>query len=100
MDQLSRLTHTPLALLEKLLSLSGNEIEALPSIPSGMDQAVALVGIYRRVAEVYPTSEAQDEWLKKENAVFEGNRPIDVMAMSPEHLAYVSYIVESGLRLT
>ncbi|MBC7395962.1 MAG: hypothetical protein H7333_00845 [Bdellovibrionales bacterium] len=98
--KLALLSHTPAALLEQMLTLNTNEVESLPSIPAGMDQVVSLVGIYQRVAQAYPEPTAQNEWLMKENPVFEGNRPIDIMAMSPEHLAYVSYIVESGLRLT
>ena len=98
-EKLARLSHTSDELLSRMLSLSKSEIELLPSIPSGMDNAVSLVGIYRRVAEAYPEPSSQNEWLLKENSVLEGNRPIDVMAMSSEHLAYVSYIVESGLRL-
>ncbi len=100
LPKLALLSHTSPELLEKMLALKNEEIDRLPSIPAGMDQAVALVGIYQRVAQAYPEPSEQNEWLLRENSVLEGNRPIDVMAMSPEHLAYVSYIVESGLRLT
>ena len=99
LEKLARLSHTRGEILTQMFALSQAEIDSLPSVPSGLDNAVALVGVYRRVAEAYPDAAAQNEWLLKENSVLEGNRPIDAMAMSPEHLAYVSYVVESGLRL-
>ena len=97
--QLARLGHVPVDKLEKAFQLSPTEISQLPSVPEGLENLVALIGIYRRVAQAYPEPAAQNEWLLRSNSVLEGNRPIDVMAMSPEHLAYVSYVVESGLRL-
>jgi hypothetical protein len=99
LEKLAKLSHTDGARLSELMGLSGSALEHLPSIPAGMENAAHLVGIYRRVKGVYPTPESQNEWLTRNNSVFEGLRPIDIMAMSPEHLAYVSYTVESGLRL-
>ena len=98
--KLSKIAHVSEAVLKQYLSYSPEAIDGLPSIPQGLEPAVALVGVFRRVQGVYPTAEEQNHWLTHPNSVFEGNRPIDVMAMSPEHLAYVSYAVESGLRLT
>ena len=98
-SELSRLAHADESLLLKYFQYSRDELAALPTIPLGFEHASHLVGIYRRVEGEYPTPAEQNEWLKRPNSVFEGNRPIDVMAMSPEHLAYISYVVESGLRL-
>jgi hypothetical protein len=99
-DQLARLCHCPVDVLEKHLALSADQIHALPTVPAGFDAAVTLIGIFRNIRATYPESRDQNGWLQKENSVFEGHRPIDVMAMSPEHLAFVGYTVESGLRLT
>lgn len=98
-SELSRLSHISEEVLAPYLKLSMAEIDALPSVPSGLENAMGLVGIFRRIQDVYPTPELQNDWLKKPNQIFEGNRPIDVMAMSPDHLLYVGYAVESGLRL-
>lgn len=97
--KLSRVSHVSEVQLTHFLSLSPEQISELPSIPLGLEPAVALVGVFRRVQTVYTTAEEQNTWLLNPNSVFEGNRPIDIMAMSPEHLAYISYVVESGLRL-
>ncbi len=99
LEKLSKLCHVDQSVLKHFLDMSSAEVSELPSIPTGLESAVALVGIYRRVSTVYKTPEEQNQWLTRANSVFEGNRPIDVMSMSPDHLAYVSYTVESGLRL-
>ncbi len=98
-SDLARLAHIEEPLLQKYFKMNASELQALPTIPSGLEHASHLVGVYRRVEGEYPNASDQNEWLKKPNSVFEGNRPIDVMVMSPEHLAYISYIVESGVRL-
>ncbi len=98
-EQLARISHVEEKVLLRYLALGPSEIKELPTVPAELDAAMPLVGLYRQVVKVYPTAELQNEWLKRPNTVFEGNRPIDVMAMSAEHLAYVCYAVESGLRL-
>ena len=100
LDQLARLCHCPVEVLQHHLALSETEIEGLPTVPAGFDSAVTLIGIFKNIRSTYPEPGDQNGWLLKENSVFEGHRPIDVMAMSPEHLAFVGYTVESGLRLT
>ena len=99
-DQLARLCHCPVEVLQHHLALSATEIEELPTVPAGFDSAVTLIGIFKNIRATYPEADDQNGWLQRENSVFEGHRPIDVMAMSPEHLAFVGYTVESGLRLT
>jgi len=97
--ELSRITHVSEADLGRYLSMSPDEVQALPSIPTGLENGVALVGLYRLLLTVYPTAQEQGQWLERPNSIFEGQRPIDVMAMSPGHLSYITYTVESGLRL-
>ena len=98
-SKLSKIAHVSESILNQYLVYSSEQIAALPSIPQGFEPSVALVGVFRRVQSVYPTAEEQNNWLSKANQILEGNTPIEVMAMSAEHLAYVSYVVESGLRL-
>jgi hypothetical protein len=98
-EQLARLCHCPVDRLKSHLALSAGEMEGPPTVPAGLDAAVTLVGIFKNIRDTYPDPHDQNGWLQRENSVFEGHRPIDVMAMSPEHLAFVGYTVESGLRL-
>ena len=97
--ELSRISHAEEADLKRYLALSNTEVLSLPTIPSGLEAAVGLVGLYRQLLTVYPSREEQLKWLELPNQVLEGRRPLEVMAMSPAHLAYVTYAVESGLRL-
>ncbi len=99
LEQLSRIAHVSKDLLEGFLKLPSAELSSAPSVPAGLENAVALVGLYRQLLTVYPAPEAQNHWLKRPNQVFDGHRPIDVITISPEHLAYAAYSVESGLRL-
>jgi len=97
--ELSRIAHVPVEELGRFFALEEEAVGGLPAVPAGFLGAVPLVGLFRMLVRTYPSPEAQNEWLKRPNGVFEGRRPIDVMAMSPDHLAYVAYTVESGLRL-
>jgi hypothetical protein len=96
---LSRLTHVPESTLKEHLKLTASELENLPTVPSDLSNSVALVSLFKRLQEEYPDAEEQNDWLKRPNSVLEGQVPVEVIALSPEHLAYVSYVVESGLRL-
>jgi uncharacterized protein (DUF2384 family) len=96
---LSRLTHVPESKLKEHLKLTVSELENLPTVPSDLSNAVALVSLFKRLQEEYPNAEEQNDWLKRPNSVLEGQVPVEVIALSPEHLAYVSYVVESGLQL-
>jgi hypothetical protein len=97
--ELSKISHIPESVLSKYFSLNQEELANLPAVPSELLGGVALVGLFRKLITTYPTPEQQNEWLKRPNSVFEGHRPIDIIAMSPDHLAFVAYSVESGLRL-
>jgi hypothetical protein len=98
-SDLSHMTSIPEAELQHHFGMTREEIAELPSIPSGLESAAGLVGLYRLLLTVYPTAEEQLKWLELPNSIFEGRKPIEVIAMSPAHLAYVTYTVESGLRL-
>ncbi len=98
--QLSKITHVPVEVLLRYLGLGPAAIGELPAVPGELLDAMPLVGLYRKLVSVYPTASAQNEWLKRPNSVFDGNRPIDVLMMSSEHVSYVAYAVESGLRLS
>jgi hypothetical protein len=99
LGDLAKMTSVDEADLVRHFRMTSSEIAELPSIPSGLESAVGLVGLYRLLLTVYPTVEEQLKWLELPNSVFEGRRPIEVISMSPAHLSYVAYTVESGLRL-
>jgi hypothetical protein len=99
LEQLSRIAHVSKDLLEGFLKLPSTGLSSAASVPAGLENAVALVGLYRQLITVYPAPDSQNLWLKRPNQVFDGHRPIDVISMSPGHLAYAAYSVETGLRL-
>lgn len=99
-EKLSKLAHTSPEMLKSYFKRPSEEIESLPSVPAGLENAVALVGVFRRIQGAYPKPEDQNTWLNRPNSVFEGNKPIDVMAMSAEHVQYVSWAVEGGIQLS
>jgi hypothetical protein len=98
--ELSRFAHVEENELTLMISLSKEAIEGLPTIPAALENAAALVGLYRELLTVYPTPEEQSAWLSRPNSVLEGQKPIDVIAMGPDHLSYVAYVVQSGLSQT
>jgi hypothetical protein len=70
-------------------------LEATHTIPSGMEKAVPLVSIYRRLSEKFPEPEDQVKWLTSAHPHFDGNPPFDIALSSIENLAWLSYYLES-----
>ena len=97
-EQLSKISHVGVATLQKYFSMKPEEMESLPTIPNGLDTAMPLVSTYKNLVRMFPDSEKLNEWLVIPNELFEGNKPIEVMAMSPNHLSWVSYTLESQAR--
>jgi len=97
-DELAKISHVSVSMMQKYFSLPASEVEALPSVPAGLDSAIALVSVYKNLVRTTPDPEKQNEWLVVPNELFEGNKPIEVMAMSPRHLSWVSYTLESQAR--
>ena len=95
---LSKIIHVSEVMIQKYFSLSALEVDTLPSMPAGLETAMPLVAIYKNMIVMMPDSEKQNEWLVLPNDLFEGNKPIEVMAMSPSHLSWVSYTLESQVR--
>ena len=83
---LSKITHTDLTVMAQYLALSGEAAEALPTIPEGLVAAAPLVSIFKNLNRKIPEPEKQKEWLITENESYEGNKPIEVMAMSPSQV--------------
>ncbi len=97
-EELAKISHASKEVLKKHLDLSLSEIEILPSLPAGLETTMPLVSIYKNLTRMMPDTEKQNEWLVLPNELFEGNKPIEVMAMSPDHLSWVSYTLESQAR--
>jgi len=97
-EELSKIGHVSVVMLQKYFAMSLPEIDALPSVPAGLDPAIALVSVYKNLVRMMPDAEKLNEWLVVPNELFEGNKPIEVMAMSPNHLSWVSYTLESQAR--
>ena len=96
LSHLSKITHVSEPILSSYFKMTKSEIEGLPSIPQGLDSAIPLISIFKQIQKLIPESEKQNEWLTRPNDVLEGNKPIEVMAMSPAHLAWVSYTLDSS----
>jgi hypothetical protein len=99
LQALSRVSHIPETTLQSYLAMSPDEITKLPTVPAELSHAVPLVSLFKRIQETYPDPKEQNFWLKTSNSVLEGQVPVDAISISPSHLAYVSYVVESGIRL-
>ncbi len=97
-EQLAKVTHVSPEDLDRYLNMSRNELDQLPSMPAGLETAMPLVSVYKNLNRMVSTAEKQNEWLVTPHELFEGNKPIEVMAMSPQHLMWVSYTLESAAR--
>jgi len=94
-EQLARISHVPVDVMKTYLDLPVSSLDELPSIPSGLETAMPLVSVYKNLKRLLPEGEKLNEWLVSPHDLFEGNKPIEVMAMSPNHLSWVSYTLES-----
>ena len=97
---LSRITHVDEENLEFFLNKKNDEMANLPTVPTELQNAVPLVSVFLSLQKSMPDPEKQSEWLVTPNETFEGNKPIDVMAMSPDHLSWVSYTLVSVSELS
>lgn len=97
-EQLAKVTHVSTEDLDRYLNMSRSELNELPSMPAGLETAMPLVSVYKNLNRMVTTAEKQNEWLVTPHDLFEGNKPIEVMAMSPQHLMWVSYTLESAAR--
>lgn len=97
-EELASVSHTPLGTLERYLALNSGETDALPTVPAGLENAVALISVFSCLRKLRPGAEDQHRWLREPNAILENQVPIQVMMMSPDHLAWVSYTLDSAVR--
>ncbi len=95
-EKLAQLTHTPESVLLGFLKVTEAEAQRLPTVPQGLENAVPLVSIFKRLKSKFPDAEAQVKWLFTEHADFGNFKPIDVIAQTPENLSWVSYYLESA----
>jgi len=97
LSKLSQLSHVPIETLDRYLKMSASEVRELPPIPPGLENAMALVSVFKVISERLPDAAQQNEWLTTENDAYEKHKPIEVMAMSPAHLSWVSYTLVGPL---
>lgn len=97
LQKLSMISHVSVETLDRYLKMSASDVRELPSIPSGLENAMPLVAVFKSISERLPEAAQQNEWLTTENDTYEKNKPIEVMAMSPAHLAWVSYTLASPI---
>ena len=97
LEKLSAIAHVESAVLEKYLECSPEDLEAMPSVPPGLENAVSLVSIFQKLIRLHPEASAQNEWLVTSSPDLEDHKPIEVMAMSASHLSWVSYVLSSSM---
>ena len=66
------------------------------TVPPGMETAVPLVSIYKKLALLYREPDDQVKWLFTEHADFAGSKPIDIISSSLENLYWVGYYLETS----
>lgn len=66
-----------------------------PTIPRGLERAMTLVSIQKRLALHFPDAIDQVKWLSTPNRDFDQNRPLDVALSSPENQAWLGYYLAS-----
>ncbi len=71
------------------------DLSAEGTVPTGMDNAVPLVAVYKRLQAFKPGEEGL-KWLFTAHPEFGNEKPIDVMASSLENLYWVSYWLDSS----
>jgi hypothetical protein len=93
-EQMSRLAHVDVLTYERWLEEGRNSINP-PSVPSGMDNAVPIVSIYKALQRKFPEFENQVKWLFEKNPDFDNNKPIDVATSSVGNLFWISYYLDT-----
>lgn len=64
------------------------------TVPVGMENAVPLIAIYKRLRAILPDPADQVKWLTQPHAAFDQNRPFDVARSSVQNLFWLSYYLE------
>lgn len=88
-DQVSDLLKIPYSRIQQSRS-------SVATVPPGLENAVPLVGIYKKLRLRYPTTEEQLKWLFTSHPDFGDTPPIDVAVSSTENLFWLSYYLESS----
>lgn len=95
-EKLSAITHTPISELSRYLTITREEETRLPSVPTGLENTVALVSVFKNLKKKFPNTEDQLKWLFAEHQDFGGFKPIDIMSQTKDNLFWVSYYLESA----
>jgi hypothetical protein len=97
-DELSRMSHAEPTLLNKYLQMTQEAWEQTATVPAGLEGASTLVSVFKSLQKLRPAIESQREWLQQPNTILENQIPLQVMLLSPQHLAWVSYTLDSAVR--
>ena len=92
-EQMAALIHVPVA---TYLAWRAPAFVSDATVPPGMETAVPLVSIYKRICAKHPETEAQARWMITPHTDFGDNKPIDVAASSIQNLYWVSYYLETS----
>lgn len=87
--------------LKSFLSSNASNDQASLSnatVAAGFEALVPLIAIWKKLKLKYPNPEDQNKWLTTPHPDFENHKPLVVMAMSPEHMSWVAYYLDSSLK--
>jgi hypothetical protein len=100
LEQMAGLLHLEESRLAEIIGpkavLGRGPTEIGATIPPGLESAVPLIAIYRRLAARFPKTEDQVNWLFTAHEDFGGAKPIDVAASSLENLYWIGYYLDAA----
>jgi hypothetical protein len=94
-EQIAALIHVDVNSYSQWMKNDSPEGDA-PTVPRGMDHAIALASIYQSLGKKFPKVEDQVKWLFTAHPDFGQHKPIDIAASSPDHLFWLSYYLASN----
>jgi len=98
LKQMAALAHVTPETYSSWLSPGSDQRLSRATIPPGMLGAVPILSIQKNLARRWADPAQQVEWLFQPHPDFGKNKPIDILASSPENQAWVSYYLESAVR--
>lgn len=92
-DQFADLLHVSRETLEKAFDGAPSDVAFQPTIPTGLDAAMPVISIHRRLSLVYPEAQDRLKWLDTPHSAFGQTRPMAVMLSGQENLSWVAYFL-------
>ena len=92
--ELARLLHVDTDRAEQWLKSGPGDFAG--SVPPGGEAGASLISIHQHLSNKLSQAEKHVEWLTAPHPDMGGNRPLDIAAQSPEHVAWIAYFLASA----